>query len=300
MKMIFKDFGLQQLLFLGVFILGIISCSKSTTSLKPNIILILVDDLGWTDVGCYGNNYYETPNIDKLAHKGMKFSNGYASCAVCSPTRASVMTGRYPTRLGITDWIHHWYPIENGEQPSGFEKSADRKLQTPKNHLFLDHSEVTIAEILKEAGYITCHIGKWHLGQKKWYPESQGFDYNIGGFEMGHPPSYFDPYKNPSLEDRKEGEYLTDREADEAAAFIDEAVKQNKPFFLYMSHYTVHTPIQAKKDIIEYYRKKETPANTDFHPEYAAMVHSLDEAVGKIISNIDKCERISLFISSGR
>ena len=264
------------------------SCTSKELPRKPNIILILVDDLGWADVGCYGNTYYETPNIDKLAAEGMKFTNGYAASAVCSPTRGALMTGRYPTRLGITDWIHHWYPIENGEQPIGYESSDDKKLQTPKNYLFLDHDEITIAEILKKVGYTTCHVGKWHLGQKDWWPETHGFDYNIGGYQQGQPDSYFDPYNNPSMPDRKKGEYLTDREADEATGFIKKALQQNKPFFLYMAHYTVHTPIQAKMELIEYYQNKKIPEDRDFHPKYAAMVHSLDDAVGTITSTLEK------------
>jgi len=268
--------------------LALYNCTTKSFPKNPNVVVILVDDLGWTDVGCYGNTYYETPNIDKLAAQGMKFTNGYASCAVCSPTRGSVMTGRYPTRIGITDWIHPNYPIENGEQPVGYESRANRKLQTPKNHLFLEHDEVTIPEILKKAGYTTCHVGKWHLGKKEWWPETHGFDYNIGGFQNGQPPSYFDPYKIPTLQDREEGEYLTDREAVEASGFIKKAVKQDKPFFLYMAHYTVHVPMQAKEELIEYYKKKEIPKDRDFHPIYAAMIHSLDEAVGTITSTLEE------------
>lgn len=268
-------------------VLILFSCTNMELPKNPNIVLILVDDLGWADVGCYGNTYYETPNIDKLAAEGMKFTNGYAASAVCSPTRGALMTGRYPTRLGITDWIHHWYPIENGEQPIGYDSSDDKKLQTPKNHLFLEYDEITIAEILKKVGYTTCHVGKWHLGQEDWWPKSHGFDYNIGGFQMGQPPSYFDPYNIPTMLDREEGEYLTDREGDEAVGFIQKAVKQDKPFFLNMAHYAVHTPIQAKEELIEYYQKKEIPKDRDFHPKYAAMVHSLDEAIGKITSTLE-------------
>ncbi len=273
---------------LGAMALTIPGCVKTHSGKKPNIVLILVDDMGWADVGCYGNTYYETPHIDRLAAEGMKFTNGYAACAVCSPTRSSVMTGRYPTRTGITDWIHHWYPIVDGKQPEGYESQPDLKLQTPKNHLFLDHEEVTIAEVLKQAGYTTCHVGKWHLGQEDWYPETQGFDYNIGGYQQGHPDNYFDPhYNNPRLEPREEGEYLTDREADEAASFINRAVDNNKPFFLYMAHYAVHTPVQAKDELTEHYRQKEKPDDRTFYLEYAAMVHSVDQALGKIMKTLE-------------
>jgi len=174
---------------------------KSGSRRKPNVVLILVDDMGWTDLGCFGSSYYETPNIDKLAAGGMKFTNGYAACAVCSPTRAAVLTGRYPTRHGITDWIRG---SETKVNPDGYDKVNNRKLMTPKNHFFMEPKEITIAEILKEAGYATCHVGKWHLGGSSFYPESQGFDYNIGGCDWGHPhQGYFDPYQIRTLEDRK-------------------------------------------------------------------------------------------------
>ncbi len=255
---------------------------KSAAKRKPNVVLILVDDMGWTDLGCFGSSYYETPNVDKLATGGMKFTNGYAACAVCSPTRAAVLTGRYPTRHGITDWIRG---SETKVNPVGYDKAKNRKLMTPKNHFFMELKEVTIAEILKEAGYATCHVGKWHLGGTSFYPESQGFDYNIGGSHWGHPhKGFFDPYQIHTLEDRKAGEYLTDREGDEAVKFIREHKEQ--PFFLYMAHYAVHSPIQAKKETIEKYQNK--PVTNQKYPKYAAMVESVDDAAGKIMGAIDE------------
>jgi len=262
---------------------------------RPNVVLILIDDMGWTDVACYGSKYYETPNIDRLAAGGMKFTNGYAACAVCSPTRAAVMTGRYPARLGVTDWIRARFqggaiPADK-KNPSGYTGGKNQRVLCPQNALWMELDEITIAEALKPAGYTSCHIGKWHLGPDAQYPDRQGFDVNIGGCDYGQPPSYFDPYKNPrqgqipTIKPRKEGEYLTDREADEAVGFITKHSK--RPFFLYMAHYAVHTPIQARKDLVEKYKAK-TPTNQK-NPTYAAMVHSVDDAVGRIMAALEGC-----------
>jgi len=260
---------------------------------KPNVVLILVDDLGWTDAVCYGSRYYETPNIDRLAREGVKFTNGYAACAVCSPTRAAVMTGRYPARLGVTDWIRGRFqggaiPADK-KNPTEYVGQKDLKLLCPPNALWMELDEITIAEALKPAGYTSCHVGKWHLGAEDWYPDRQGFDYNTGGCDFGQPPSYFDPYTNqrmgsiPTLEPRKEGEYLTDREADEAVRFIRD--HRGGPFFLYMAHYAVHTPIQGKEDLVAKYKAK--PPTNQKNPTYAAMVESVDHAVGQILDALD-------------
>ena len=263
---------------------------------RTNIILINVDDLGWTDLSCYGSGFYETPNIDRLAAQGMKFTNGYASCAVCSPTRASIMTGRYPARIGITDWIHHLdrqahTAVGTGKNPVDYVETRDRPLLCPPNPYFMELDEITIAEILKPAEYSTCHIGKWHLGHRWWYPDKQGFDKNIGGCEIGQPPTYFDPYYQnerrssiPTLPPRRQGEYLSDREADEAVQFIKE--NKDRPFFLHMCPYAVHTPLQAKKEVIAKYEKKK-PTNQN-NAVYAAMVESVDQTVGKIMHALDE------------
>jgi len=264
---------------------------------QPNIILILIDDMGWTDLGCFGSKYYETPNIDHLCESGMKFTHAYAACAVCSPTRASVMTGRYPTRTGITDWIHHADArakdvIKNQKNPEGFDPPRNRKLLTPINKFWLEHEEITIPELLKVEGYVSCHVGKWHLGPEQWYPDQQGFDYNYGGCQFGQPPSYFDPYSNkrydgiPTLIPKEEGEYLTDRESDEAEGFIRK--HKDQPFFLYMSHYAVHSPLQAPEELIEKYETKEK--SNQKIPKYAAMVESVDQAVGNLIKTLEKLE----------
>ena len=270
--------------------------ANGNTDKNPNIVLILVDDLGWIDTGCYGSKYYETPNIDKLAAEGMRFTDAYAACAVCSPTRAAVMTGRYPARLGVTDWIRARFQggkiPENKKNPTEYVGGKNKKLLCPPNALWMELEEITIAEALKPAGYTSCHIGKWHLGTDDWYPDRQGFDFNVGGCDFGQPPNYFDPYSRkgqgsiPTLVPRHNGEYLTDREADEAVKFIHN--HKDKPFFLYMAHYAVHTPIQARKELIEKYKAKQ-PTNQK-NPTYAAMVDSVDDAVGRICSALDELD----------
>jgi len=268
---------------------------------RPNVVLINVDDLGWTDVACFGSRYYETPNIDRLASLGVKFTSAYAGAAVCSPTRASLMTGRYPARIGITDWIHSGFQLKDfGETlppdkafPGGYYAVPGKKLLCPRNPWWMELEEVTLAEILKTVGYVSCHIGKWHLGPEDWYPERQGFDFNIGGCDFGQPPTYFDPYFSmkhgegeiPTLNPRRRGEYLTDREADEACRFIRES--KGRPFFLHMAHYAVHTPLEGREDLVEKYRKKSSPTAQD-NPVYAAMVESVDRSVGKILEVLEK------------
>ncbi len=256
---------------------------------KPNLVFILADDLGWADLGCYGSAFYETPHLDQLAAKGMRFTDAYAACSVCSPTRASILTGKYPARLHLTDWL------------PGRPDRPDQKLKRPEiiDHLPLE--EVTFAEALREGGYRTGFIGKWHLGGPNYYPEKQGFDLNVGGCARGHPPSYFSPYRIPTLQDGPKGEYLTDRLTDEALKFIDGA--GGKPFLLYLSHYAVHNPQQAKADMVAKYRAKTArlppPAGPEFLPEgknqarqiqnqpvYAAMVQSVDESVGRIMQKL--------------
>ncbi|MEM7310337.1 MAG: sulfatase [Planctomycetota bacterium] len=259
----------------------------------PNVVLIVVDDMGWKDLGCYGSTYYRTPHVDRLAAEGVRFTQGYAACAVCSPSRAALLTGRYPQRIGVTDWIHHDGPeareaMEADRNVEGFDRPRGRRLLTPRNHAWLEPSEVTLAELLRAEGYATCHVGKWHLGPDGHSPETQGFDENHGGNQLGHPPSYFDPYSNKrwsltGLPSRAEGEYLTDREVDEALGFIER--NRERPFLLYLAHYAVHSPIQAKPDKIAGYEEGE-PGEQSF-PAYAAMVESVDDGVGRILAALD-------------
>lgn len=238
----------------------------------PNIVVFLIDDLGWTDLGCMGSDLYETPNIDRLAREGMKFTNAYSACTVCSPTRAALMTGKYPARLHITDWIHG-------------HKKANPKLLIPKWTEYLPRDEFTLASALKPAGYTSACVGKWHLGdEKEGYPDKHGFDVNIAGCERGAPPSYFSPYKIPTLKEGPQGEYLTDRLADEAVRFID--ASKDRPFFLYFPHYGVHTPLQAKPDLVEKYRRKIKPGMKHANALYAAMIESVDDSVGRVMARL--------------
>ena len=243
-----------------------------------NIIVFLVDDLGWTDLGSYGSDLYETPNIDRLAQEGVRFTNAYAACTVCSPTRASLMTGKYPARLHLTDWIAG-HVNEYG------------KLQVPDWTQYLPTEENTLAEVAKAANYATASVGKWHLGNDSiYYPQHQGFDRNVAGYYRGQPPSYFAPYVRgqdtlPYLSEGPPGEYLTDRLTEEACRFIRQ--HQGEPFFLYLPHYAVHTPIQAKDSLTAYYRRKLKPGMQHFNPEYAAMIHSTDQSLGRLVQVLD-------------
>ncbi|WP_340111134.1 sulfatase [Maribellus mangrovi] len=274
----------RKAFLLFIIAISILSCSKKK---DPNFVFILVDDLGWADVKCnYPESFYDTPNIDKLAESGVRFTQAYAANPVCSPTRAAIMTGKHPNRVNITDWIP-------GNDPK------KRPLLGPQDADELALDEVTIAEKLKEKGYKTGFIGKWHLGKKGFYPEDQGFDSNIGGYHMGHPPGgYYSPYNNPKLPDGPEGEYLTDRLANEGIKFIKE--NKENPFFLYLAFYTVHTPIQAAKSSIEKYKAKRETLNIEEVPfreegegwtkmlqedaPYASMVNAMDENVGRILA----------------
>ncbi len=267
------------------------------TEPAPNIVLIVVDDLGWTDLGCHGNRFHETPNIDSLSAGGGRFTSAYAAGAVSSPTRAAILTGRHPARIGVTDWIRGRYqrpdPSATPTTPTAFVGGPRLRLECPPNPFWMEHSELTIAEILKRSGYHCGHIGKWNLGDDAWNPTTQGFDENYGGSDLDHPPSYFDPFANrqipgiPHLPPRREGEYLTDREADEAVRFIRR--NQAKPFFLQISHHAVHMPHQAKPDAVERFAAKQAaqdPLIRHRNAKYAAMIDSVDQAVGAVIREL--------------
>ena len=258
---------------------------------KPNVVILLVDDLGWTDLGSYGSTFYETPNVDRLASEGVKFTQFYSAGTNCSPTRASIMTGVSPARLGITNWI------------GGRQK---QKLLPAENSEQLPAEERTLGEIFSDAGYMTGYIGKWHLGDTLSFPEHHGFQFNLATNRGGTPGAYFYPYKNerrpdlniPDLEDGTEGEHLTDRLTTEAVNFLRD--HRDQPFLLMLGYYTVHSPIVAKEEQIERYREKASrlPAldGPEFedeksgtlnklrqdHPTYAGMVESMDESVGRI------------------
>ncbi|MGV3485742.1 MAG: sulfatase, partial [Planctomycetaceae bacterium] len=240
---------------------------------RPNVILILADDLGWTDLRCYGSDFHDTPRLDKLATEGMKFTQNYSACTVCSPTRAALLTGKYPARLHITDWIP-------GAMPD------NPKLLVPDWTKQLPHEETTLAERFREAGYKTASIGKWHLGEQPYYPETQGFDLNIAGTDKAAPPSFHAPWKIPTISEGKPGDYITDRLADEAVRFIKQS--KDQPFFLYLPHFAVHTPIQGRADLVAKYRKKRDPKLRHHNVQYAAMMESLDTAVGRVLDALDE------------
>jgi arylsulfatase A len=250
--------------------------SAPTCAAAPNVILIMADDLGWTDLGCYGSDFYESPHIDGLARDGMRFTANYSACTVCSPTRAALLTGKYPARLHITDWI----PGQPPENP---------KLVVPDFTKQLPLQEVTLAEVLQAAGYATASIGKWHLGGPPYYPEHHGFDKNIAGTDAPQPrPSYFAPYKIDTIAQGPAGEYITDRLTTDAVHFIRKNAEQ--PFFLYLPHFAVHTPIEAKKKLIERFKTKLNDAKQRRHVNaaYAAMIASLDQSVGRIRETLDE------------
>jgi len=233
----------------------------------PNVIVILADDLGWTDLACYGSDLHQTPHLDRLAKDGMRFTQNYSACTVCSPTRAALLTGKYPARLRITDWIPGLMP----DNP---------KLLVPDWTKFLPTAETTIAALFRSRGYVTASIGKWHLGGVAYYPQKHGFDVNIAGTDKPAPPSYHAPWKIPTLTEGKDGAYLTDRLADEAVKFIERT--RDRPFFLYLPHFAVHTPIQGRADLVAKYEAKLKKGLTHTSAAYAAMVESLDASVGRI------------------
>jgi arylsulfatase A len=256
--------------------------SNPVSDRRPNIVFILIDDMGWTDGGCFGSRFYRTPNLDRLAASGVRFTQAYAACAVCSPTRAAIMTGKFPARLHLTDWIP-------GE---GTPKAGRFRVPDWCQHLPLE--EVTLPEELKKLGYATACIGKWHLGGTNYYPSHQGFDVSIAAGNMGQPASYFWPYgpeghshRVPNLAESggQQGEYLTDRLTDEAAGFIDAHSQQ--PFFLYLAHYAVHSPLMGKPEFADAFA--DGPGfNGQSNTVYAAMLQSVDDSVGRILTQLEQ------------
>lgn len=282
-------------LFILLLSISLISCKAKKRELakdeevKPNVVFLLVDDMGWKDLAIYGSTFYETPNIDRLAAMGVRFTDAYSPNPVSSPTRAAIMTGKYPSRVGITDWIP-------GDDPK------NRKMRGPEDLHELPLEEVTVAEILKEEGYKTFFAGKWHLGDDGFLPTDQGFDTNIGGAHYGQPPGgYYSPYKNRMLEDGPDGEFLTDRLTNESLQFIEE--NKDNPFYLHLAFYTVHTPIQANKQYIEKFEKKRDQlevskplliqdgdaysVQNQTDAAYASMIYALDVNVGRLLDQLE-------------
>lgn len=277
---------------------------NSRNDTHPNIVFILIDDMGWKDLACYGSDFHETPNIDALARDGARFTNAYSACPVCSPARASILTGKYPVRVGVTDFI--------GSDARG------RLLDAPYIHE-LPLSETSLASTLRTHGYRTWHVGKWHLGGEKTWPDRHGFDVNIGGCDWGLPRhGYYAPWGIPTLPESPEGTYLTNRLTDEAVALIENA--DDRPFFLNLWHYAVHVPIQtADPALVTQYRRKATDMGLDRLPAfeegdcfpcehkkdkrilrrliqsdaaYAAMVEHLDSCVGRVIDALARTGKL--------
>ncbi|OYW73961.1 MAG: sulfatase [Verrucomicrobia bacterium 12-59-8] len=280
----------KSLLLLGIFTASLHAADR------PNVVFFLVDDLGQRDLGCYGSTFYETPHIDGLAKEGARFTDAYAACPVCSPTRAAVQTGRWPQRTGITDYIGA--PLK----PEGWKRNT-LLLPAPYSDR-LAHEEVTLGELMKSAGYATFFAGKWHLGPEGFWPENQGYDVNMGGIDRGGPygpGKYFVPYGNPRLPDGPPGEHLPDRLATEANKFIE--AHKAEPFFAFFSFYSVHTPLQSRPDLQAKYEAKrqklglepkfgrEEPRDVRLvqeHAVYAGMVEAMDAAVGKVLAKLDE------------
>jgi len=250
---------------------------------QPNILLILIDDLGWTDLRCQGNKNLETPNIDAFARQGMGFTSAYAAAPVCTPTRAAIMTGLSPARLGITNHA----PGDPTFRPQGSNWTQGESL----TYLSLDY--ITLAERLKAKGYTTGFLGKWHLSHRKGKDENgpheprlraehQGFDLNIGGCDYGGPPTYFDPYRIPNIKPRQKGEYLTKRLADESIDFIKQ--HQHEPFFLALWNYTVHWPMEAPLALVEKYKNREGLKDH----RYAAMIEEMDRQIARVLTALNE------------
>jgi arylsulfatase A-like enzyme len=269
---------------------------------RPNVLFILIDDLGWRDVSCFGSEFYETPNVDAIAGEGMLFTDAYAACPVCSPTRASIMSGKYPATLGLTNYIDwHWR----------LHPRRGRVIDAPYRRE-LPLSERSLARAMRDNGYRTAHVGKWHLGGPETYPEKHGFEANFGGCEWGMPVhGYFSPWNLPNMENEAEGTYLTDHLSKTAVQWLKNG--DERPFFLNLCFYSVHTPTQAPEEVVEKYRAKAkamgladkepceiigpSPFDPDereilkhrilqSYPDYAAMVEKMDEGIGRVVKHL--------------
>ena len=276
-----------MIFFRPVFIPLIWLLSFSVHAVKrPNVVLLLADDLGWAGLSCYGNDLHETPHLDNLAKQGVRFTDAYAASPVCTPTRVAILTGKHPARLHMTIW-----------RESALNRGK-RKLLQPVCLDSLPLKHLTLAEILKEAGYFNAHLGKWHVGRAESYPQAHGFHLNVGGTLWGAPQTFWYPFNGdsyfrdwryvPGLEPGREGEYLTDRLTDKALEVMEQQSKAKRPFFLNLWHHTVHTPIEGKPELVERYRKRIKPNSIRKNPHYAAMVHSLDENVGRVLAKLDQ------------
>ncbi len=274
-------------LMLGFGIVSGSRCANAQSSPPWNVLLILIDDMGWSDLQYAGSDYYESPCIDRLASQSVQFRQAYAAAPVCSPTRAAILTGKCPARTGLTIW--HEAAVSGGPR--------DRPLRDAPSATELAHEHVTLAELFQARGYFTAHIGKWHLGLATHYPETQGYEHHVGGTHWGAPSSFFFPYHGPfvstegefryvpGLSPGQKDDYLTDRLTDRALEAI--AAAGDRPFFMTLWHYAVHSPIEAPAPLVEKYRKKK-PGQFHHDPTYAAMIENLDQNVGRVLDELDR------------
>ena len=256
---------------------------------KPNIVFFLVDDMGWMDTTVYGSKYYDTPNMERLAKRSMKFTDAYTASPLCSPTRGSIMTGKHPARIGITTAVGHRPPLPPDAPRYPQKAGPTRKILLPHSRRFLRPEEYTIAEALRDGGHRTAHIGKWHLGlNPEHWPERQGFDLSFHGAPDPGPRSYFSPYqfKAGTVTDGPEGEYIADRVTDEGLKFIE--AHRNEPFFLNLWHYSVHGPWGHKEEITKQFVGKEDPRGEQGNPIMASMLKSVDESLGRVLDKLDE------------
>ncbi|MFO0909196.1 MAG: sulfatase [Isosphaeraceae bacterium] len=269
--------------------LGVTNAEGADPPARPNVVLILADDLGWSDLGCYGADLHETPHLDRLARQGLRFTQSY-TMSVCSPTRASLMTGKHAARLHMTIWREKAVELQRQTAP------PSQRLLQPAPATNLPMGETTLAELFRNQGYLTFHVGKWHLADASGYPEVHGFDVNIGGTHWGAPSTYFHPFKGarqfggeyryvPGLGVGKSGQELTERLTDEALRLIDEAGE--RPFFLNLWHHAPHTPIEARPERVEHFRGKIRSGMKHQNAAYAAMVATLDHEVGRVLDHLD-------------
>ena len=252
----------------------LVLCFARTVAAEPmpNFIFVLIDDMGMTDLACYGSKFYETPHLDRLARDGMKFTQAYSACTVCSPTRAALLTGKYPARLQVTDWIAgHVRPFA--------------KLRVPEWTQELKAGETTIAELLRGKGYATAHFGKWHLGKDN-VAAAHGFDLSVADNGRGQPATYLSPYKNPNLPDGPPGEELTARLTREAAEWMGK--NKDRPWFLYLPHFAVHTPLGAKPEAVSHFQAKAAPGASQKNAKYAAMIAAVDDSIGALRAKLDE------------
>lgn len=258
------------------FLASALPAAAQSPPTPPNIVFLLIDDYGWRDTGYNGSTFYRTPNIDRLARTGMVFTNGYSASPVCSPTRAALMTGRYPARLHLTSHLQ-----------GASNRFHYTKVLQPSTRLELPLAEVTIAELLRQRQYHTAAIGKWHLGKTGFLPSDQGFDVSLAGDEAGSTNNFFFPAWQKKIPlSGQPGDYLTDRLTDLAVDFITTSRRQ--PFFLYLPHFAVHTPIEGKPDKVRKYDSLANPQNPQNYGEYAAMIESVDESVGRILNTLEQ------------